>query len=84
MTDRGCGAWLTACGLPAALVGATLTIGGEPVALTLVKELPRAPHLLPVEDGAAPGPVRPDDPGSEGGAPFAELTEALAAARAKL
>jgi chemotaxis protein MotB len=85
MTDRGCGAWLTACVLPAALVGATLTIGGEPMALPLVKELPRAPHLLPVEDGAGSGPGRPDDPGgSGGGAPFAELTKALAAARAKL
>jgi flagellar motor protein MotB len=85
MTDRGCGAWLTACVLPAVVVGATLTIGGEPAALPLVKELPRAPHLLPVEDGAAPGPAPGDGPGgSEGGAPFAELTEALAAARAKL
>jgi outer membrane protein OmpA-like peptidoglycan-associated protein len=84
MTDRGCGAWLTACVLPAALVGATLTIGGEPVALPLVKELPRTPHLLPVENGAAPNPGRPDDGGGEGGAPFAELTKALAAARAKL
>jgi outer membrane protein OmpA-like peptidoglycan-associated protein len=85
MTDRGCGAWLTACVLPAALVGATLTIGGEPVALPLVKELPRTPHLLPVENGAASNPGRPDDGGGgEGGAPFAELTKALAAARAKL
>jgi outer membrane protein OmpA-like peptidoglycan-associated protein/predicted nucleic acid-binding Zn-ribbon protein len=85
MTDRGCGAWLTACVLPAVVVGATLTTGGEPAALPLVKELPRAPHFLPVEGGAAPGPAPGDDRGgSEGGAPFAELTEALAAARAKL
>jgi outer membrane protein OmpA-like peptidoglycan-associated protein/predicted nucleic acid-binding Zn-ribbon protein len=85
MTDRGCGAWLTGSVLPAALVGATLMIGGEPAALPLVKELPRATHLLPVEDGAAPGPTRQADrAGSEDGAPLAELTEALAAARAKL
>ncbi|MGH6920331.1 MAG: hypothetical protein ACREJ0_21820, partial [Geminicoccaceae bacterium] len=46
MTDRGCAAWRTGSVLPAALVGATLMIGGEPAALPLVKELPQARLLL--------------------------------------
>jgi flagellar motor protein MotB len=83
MTDRGCGAWRTGSVLPAALVGATLMIGGEPAALPLVKELPQASLLLLVEDGAGAGPAT-DGASTQDGAPLAELTEALAAARAKL
>jgi outer membrane protein OmpA-like peptidoglycan-associated protein len=85
MTDRGCGAWLTGFGLPAALVGATLVMGGELAALPLVKELARTSALLLVEGGAPPQPAPHDARTASGaGAPLAELTEALAAAQAKL
>lgn len=85
MIDRGSGAWLKGSVL-LTLVGAALTIGvGEPAALPLIKTLAPGTPLLLVEDGAgahpaagADGADTPDD------APLAELTEALAAAQAKL
>jgi outer membrane protein OmpA-like peptidoglycan-associated protein len=86
MNDRGFGAWLKGSVLPVTLVGTALTIGaGESAALPLIKELVPATPLLLVEDGAGAGP----EPAADGAdtleaAPLAELTEALAAARAKL
>jgi len=84
MIDRGFGAWLKGSVLSVTLVGAALTIGaGEPAALPLIKELAPATPLLRVEDDAGPAPeVDSADPSDD--APLAELTEALAAARAKL
>jgi flagellar motor protein MotB len=85
MIDRGFGAWLKVSVLPAA-VGAAWTIGaGEPAALPLMKELPPATPLRLVQDGvgAPPAPAA-DGADTSGGAPLAELTETLAAARTKL
>jgi outer membrane protein OmpA-like peptidoglycan-associated protein/predicted nucleic acid-binding Zn-ribbon protein len=84
MNERGFGVWLKGPVLPIALVGAALTVGaGELAALPLIEELAPATPLLLVEDGA--GPI-PEAGGADtrDDAPLAELTEALAAARAKL
>jgi chemotaxis protein MotB len=86
MNERGLAAWLKGTVLPASLVGAALTIAaGEPAALPLIKEPALPTPLLLVEDGpgAGPGPAA-DGADASGAVPLAELTEALAAARAKL
>jgi chemotaxis protein MotB len=86
MTDCRGGARFKGHVLPFALMAATLIIdGGEPAALPLVAPSPFVtPRLMVENDTAAAPTVRDSQPESDAGAPLAELTEALAAARAKL
>ena len=86
MNERGFAAWLKGTALSAGLAGAVLTIGaGAPAALPLMEGPAPATPLLLIEDGPGTGPApAADGTAASGAAPLAELTEALAAARAKL